>query len=552
MRAADTFMIGTHRPSAGSTAPVAAMGAKAHHLARMADLGLPVPPAFVLGTRHCADSRASSELRPNIRNALPKLLASVEGQTQRSFGDARRPLLVAVRSGAPVSMPGMMQTLLNIGLSDRTLEGFLKLTGNPRLVWDAYRRLVAQFGEVVAGMSADAFECAPSAATCDPGGQALDFAALRALTQQHLDTYRQVTGTAFPQDPQEQLERAITAVFTSWRAPLARSYRQSHGIPDEPGTAVIVQAMVFGNAGGRSGAGVGFTRDPTTGDPGPWVDFLPNAQGEDVVSGRRVAHGAQRLATTMPEVWTEIKAAANTLERAFADMQDFEFTVEEGRLFMLQTRKGKRSALAALRLLLDLHDEGIIDAKVACARAASIDLGRLTVPRVVANDGGTLAPIAQAASANIGVAIGEIVLDEARARARVEAGAAVVLVRRDAETADLAALELARGLLTQRGARTSHAAVVARQMDKVCLVGCAGLAVESDRLGVRIGEHRFVEGDVITLDGNTGNVYAGAALTVFERPHALLRRLAELPGWVATPPAAVLVDTANSAAGAGH
>jgi pyruvate,orthophosphate dikinase len=547
MKAADTFTIGTLRPGGGTTPPIAAMGAKAHHLARMADLGLPVPPAFVLGTRHCADSLGASGLRPNIRNALPPLLATVEEQTQRSFGDARRPLLVAVRSGAPVSMPGMMQTLLNIGLSDRTLAGFLRLTGNPRLVWDAYRRLVAQFGEVVAGVPAEAFEYTQSATALGPGEPALDFAALRALTQRHLDTYRQATGTAFPQDPQEQLERAITAVFASWQAPHARSYRQTHGIPDEPGTAVIVQAMVFGNAGGRSGAGVGFTRDPTTGEPGLWVDYLPNAQGEDVVSGRRIAHGAQRLALMMPEVWSELTATADKLERAFADMQDFEFTVEEGRLFMLQTREGKRSALAALRILLDLHDEKIIDAGAACARAAAIESARLTVPRVIAADGGTLIPLAQAASANTGVAIGEIVLDEAAARARVDAGAAVVLVRRDAETTDLAALDVAQGLLTQRGARTSHAAVVARQLGKVCLVGCARLVVDVTGRTVRIGERVLAEGDVITLDGNSGQVFAGAALTVSERPDELLARLAALPGWTQDRRASPVAESAIAA-----
>ncbi len=523
MSRADVHFIGGPANADRAALPAAAIGAKAHHLMRMAALGLPVPPAFVLGTRHGSVAPASG-LAPDVRAALPDALAHVGAATGRRFGDPRRPLLVSVRSGAPVSMPGMMQTLLNIGLSDRTLPGLLRLTGNPRLAWDAYRRLVAQFGEVVAGLPAEAFAEDERAA----GARPRDFAELRAQARRHLDAYRDVAGHAFPQDPQEQLERAIAAVFASWHAPHARRYRAAHAIPDAPGTAVIVQAMVFGNAGGRSGAGVGFTRDPTTGEPGLWVDYLPDAQGEDVVSGRRVAHGARALVAALPAAWSELAAAADRLERAFADMQDFEFTVEDGRLYLLQTRAGKRSPLAALRILLDFADERIVDARESLARAAELAPERIVVTRVVADDGAASAPLARAASANAGVAVGEIALDEARACARAAAGAPVVLVRRDAETSDLAALDLARGLLTQRGARTSHAAVVARQLGKVCLVGCTALAIDAEARRVRIGDTVLAEGDVVTLDGNTGCVYAGAVRTVDERPDALLARLAAL------------------------
>lgn len=522
---ADVHVIGG--AAAGDVPPAAAIGGKAFHLAGMAALGLAVPPAFVLGTRHCAAVPATG-LAADVRAALPEALAHVEAATGRRLGDARRPLLVSVRSGAPVSMPGMMQTLLNVGLSDRTLPGVLRLSGNPRLAWDAYRRLIAQFGEVVAGVPAETFAGVDRGASA----RAPDFAELRALAQRHLDAYREATGHAFPQDPREQLERAIAAVFASWHAPHARRYRTSHAIPDVPGTAVIVQAMVFGNAGGRSGAGVGFTRDPTTGAPGLWVDYLSDAQGEDVVSGRRVAHGAGALVATLPDAWAELVGAADRLERTFGDMQDFEFTVEDGRLYLLQTRPGKRSPLAALRILLDLADEGIIDAHEALVRADALDPARLAITRVVADGGAASVPAAHAASANAGVAVGEIALDEARAAARTAAGAAVVLVRRDAETSDLAALDLACGLLTQHGARTSHAAVVARQLGKVCLVGCVGLDIDLAARRIRVGDAVLAEGDVITLDGNAGCVYVGAARTVVERPAPLLARLDALRGAV--------------------
>jgi pyruvate,orthophosphate dikinase len=527
---AGTFIVaaGAHRTSASPS--LEAMGAKAFQLARMAELGLPVPPAFVLGTRHCAPCLAAGGVTAELRGALPALLAALEPRTGLRFGDARRPLLVSVRSGAPVTMPGMMQTLLNIGLTERTLPGFEKITGNPRLVHDAYRRLVAQFGEVVAGIPPEAFDAARTGVAGAQDERTLDFAQLRALAQRYLDVYREGAGARFPQDPAEQLTRAIAAVFRSWQAPHAHAYREANGIAHDLGTAVIVQAMVFGNAGGRSGAGVGFTRDPTTGAPGLWIDYLPNAQGEDVVSGRRVAHGAADLARTMPAVWQELVDDAARLEAAFADMQDIEFTVQDGHLHLLQARAGKRSPLAALRIALDLADEGVIDAAIARERTRKLAVERIVTTRVAGGDGATVAPLGHGASANAGVATGEIALDETRAKLRAAAGAALVLVRRDAETADLAALELAHGLLTARGARTSHAAVVARQLGKACIVGCATLSIDFAARSVRFGDRTLAEGDLVTLDGNTGAIYAGAVRTVEERPVDLLSRLAKLPG----------------------
>lgn len=519
-------------PQAGADVPPPeAIGFKAHNLARMAALGLPVPPAFVLGTDWCAQARQLR--RADWRDALAAL-------TQASglrFGDARRPLLLSVRSGAPVSMPGMMETLLNIGLCDATLPGLVRQTGNPRLAWDAYRRLVAGWGEVVWGLPAALFEAdlAAVAGTTAAGTQAsgeaergLDFAELRELTRRHLATLQREAGRPFPQDPMDQLDGAIQAVFASWQGDKARQYRQIKGLPDSLGTAVTVQRMVFGNAGGTSGAGVGFTRHPSTGEPQPWVDFLFNAQGEDVVSGRRSARGHDELASVAPQVWAALIDATQVLETEFADMQDFEFTVEEGRLYLLQTRAGKRTPQAAARIALDLFDAGRLPLAQALQRTAGLDADSLALARVQGEDGISAEPLARAASACTGVACGEIALDEARARRRHADGVPVLLLRAEAETGDIAALEVAQGLLTQRGARTSHAAVVARQLGKVCLVGCETLQIDLAHRRVQIAGQGFAEGDVLTLDGNEGHVYAGTRRTVREADATLLARLASL------------------------
>jgi pyruvate,orthophosphate dikinase len=348
------------------------------------------------------------------------------------------------------------------------------------------------------------------------------------LTQRFLALYAQGAGQAFPQDPAAQLGGAIEAVFASWQSPKAREYRRLNDIPDAIGTAVTVQCMVFGNTGGQSGAGVGFTRDPASGEPVLWVDFLFNAQGEDVVSGRRSAHGHDELAAVLPQVWHELTAAAQQLEHAFGDMQDFEFTVQDGRLFMLQTRSGKRTPEAAARIALDLLDEGLIGRPLARERTSGLDRESLAQRCVVAQGGTPLTPLGHAASASSGVAVGEIALDEARALTRHQANVSVVLLRRDAETSDIAALESAAGLLTQRGARTSHAAVVARQLGKVCLVGCAELQIDEAARTIQVGDTTLHEGDVITLDGNEGVFYAGAAQVEIRYPQALLARLAAL------------------------
>lgn len=487
------------------------MGFKAFNLLRMAALGLPVPPAFAIGTIYCRDDASRSKA------SQPALwhpgLQALERAAHLDFGDVRLPLLLSVRSGAPVSMPGMMETLLNIGLCDATLPGFLRQTGNPRLVWDTYRRLVASYGEVVAGLPVSVFESEFAALVGARDERELDFGELRALSHRYLEAYAGAAETPFPQDPQVQLIGAIGAVFASWQSPKACEYRRQRGIPDTIGTAVTVQTMVYGNAGGRSGSGVGFTRDPVSGEPSLWIDFLFNAQGEDVVSGRRSAFGHDELASVMPAVWQALGETAAKLEREFGDMQDFEFTVQDSHLYLLQTRNGKCSTQAQARIALDLFDAGVISAEVALERTAALKLDDLVTTRTVSSDGKPLAPLSHAASASSGVAVGEIAFDEPAAQARHAAGESVILVRRDAETADIAALELATGLLTQRGARTSHAAVVARQLGKVCLVGCTEMQLDETGRTLQIGETTLREGDLLTLDGNDGAIYAGAVHT---------------------------------------
>jgi len=500
------------------------MGSKAHNLLRMAAIGLPVPHALVIGT-HFTQSPEECML-PLFSVGLPAL----ESSTDKVFGDPRKPLIVSVRSGGPVSMPGMMETLLNVGLCESTLPGLLRQTGNPRLVWDAYRRLIATYGEVVAGLPGTLFEDEIVRTTQGRDERLLDFSELRDLSQRFLAIYLEHASAPFPQDVRAQLSGAVKAVFASWQSLKARTYRELHGIDDSMGTAVTVQMMVFGNSGCHSGAGVGFTRNPTSGEKGLWVDFLANAQGEDVVAGQRNAHGHEVLAQTAPDAWADLQSAAQRLEQTFQDMQDFEFTVQDGALFMLQTRAGKRTTLAAARVALDLLDEGLIDADQAMERTQSLRDEDLATRRLVTQDASKLdaqpvTAVAQATSACTGVVSGEIALDAQRAQERAAAGASVILVRQDAQTSDIAALDAAVGLLTRRGARTSHAAVVARQMNKVCLVACSALHIDEAQRAVHIDQHAFAEGDVITLDGNEGLVYAGQVATRNDTDGALLARL---------------------------
>lgn len=506
-----------------ATASVDSLGFKAWNLARMTGAGMRVPPAFVLSTAWCGAWKSSAGRLPQLETVLSDNVRRLEQRTGRVFGGSRRPLLVSVRSGAPVSMPGMMETLLDIGLCDATADGLLRATGNPRLVWDSYRRLVKSYAEVVFAMPSGAFDSLldPHLAAAGVSTSAdLDFHALREVTRESLALFRRLTGRDFPQNPREQLARAAEAVFDSWDSQKAASFRRLNGIPDHLGTAVTVQAMVFGNGGGTSGSGVAFTRDPATGERRLYVDFQFNAQGEDVVSGRHALTASDLLRQRLPAVAEELQDVAALLESEFQDMQEFEFTVEDGVLYLLQTRSGKRTPWAAVVIAVEQVREGLVASTEALARLDGLDVESVSRRRCVA--GGGRARLARALSAGPGVATGCIALTTDVAQELHRSGKRVILVRDDIATDDIEGIAVADGILTALGGRTSHAAVVARQMDKVCLVGCASLRCDPGRGGLRIGESILREGDCITLDGDSGEVWGGELATVVERPEAWL------------------------------
>jgi pyruvate, orthophosphate dikinase len=507
------------------------IGAKAYGLARIARAGLPVPEAAVLTTgfwRSCAGAPALSDeaaLRETVRGAVEAL----ERRTGLRLGSARRPLLLSVRSGAPVSMPGMLETVLDVGLGEVTARGLIALTGNPRLAWDSYRRLIESFAGVVHGCPREPFEEAMRRTLVDADASSpreLSAAELEAVVQGHLDRYHELVGSPFPQDPMDQLAQAVAAVLASWDAAKAREYRRLHDISDDLGTAVIIQRMVFGNAGGVSGAGVGFTRDPALGEPRLYMDFLLDAQGEDIVAGRQTAEGMGELAVIAPDLLGEIERVCPRLEDEFGDAQEFELTVQEGQLFLLQSRVAKRTPWAALRIGVDQVREGLVTADVALERLSGIDLDAIRRVHVEPSSGSL--PLAHAIPASVGVAIGPLALDSEAAARFASAGDAPVLVRPDAATEDVAAVAMSAGVLTGRGSRTSHAAVVARGLGKPCLVGCGELALDFEARVARFGDRVLAEGAIVCLDAESGLVYEGAPEVVEERPVA---ELEEVGGW---------------------
>jgi pyruvate,orthophosphate dikinase len=521
------FVGGGHSDPREITAEV--VGGKAYSLMRLDALGLPVPPAFVLPTGLCRAVLARDGCAPDdFLDLLAANVRQLENATGRTFGGHRRPLLVSVRSGAPVSMPGMLETLLNIGLNDTSVAGLIRMTGNPRLAWDSYRRLVEGYATVVRGWRANPMrrlEERHLRASLFPSVRDLDAAALRDLTRSSLELLDRERGGGFPQDPMQQLADAVLGVFRSWRSPKAVEYRRMNGLDDEVGTAATVQAMVFGNAGGTSGSGVGFTRDPATGRNDLYLDFLFDAQGEDVVAGRQAVTDTARLALLLPDVVARLQRVKSVLEAEFHDVQDFEFTVQEGDLFLLQTRSAQRTPWAALQIALDLVDEGMIEPATALGRLAGIDLEGLERVRLASER--DEAPLASCTPASIGVAIGPIALDSDRVRAAAAAGRPAVLVREDFATEDIAGIAGAAGVLTARGGRTSHAAVVARQLGKVCLVGCTSLSIDLERRRCRIGERELREGEDLSLDGDAGRVFAGQLAVERERPRQALERVAD-------------------------
>ncbi len=503
------------------------VGAKAYNLMRMTEAGLPVPPAFVLGTRVCRDYHGGgAQLGRHVAGLAHRGVRRIERATGLQFGARRRPLLVAVRSGAAASMPGMMETILNIGLSDATLPGLLRATGDPVFVWDSYRRLIQSYGEVVEGCPAAPFAAVLSDATTRSGVPTvaeLDVAALQSVVRNLQGVYQSIVGHPFPQDPMAQLLGAIEAVLRSWNGDRAVEYRTLEGLTHLTGTAVTVQAMVFGNMGVTSGSGVGFTRDPATGEDHLYVDFLLNAQGEDVVAGRQAAGDPEPLIAAVPGLAHELQTVRRRLETLFGDAQDFEFTVEDGRLWLLQTRTAKRTPWAALHIACDLVDEELIDPATAVQRLRDVDLDSIT--RVRLAGGATAQPIAHGMPAGTGIVTGHAVSSIDAVRRYAEDQQTVVLIRDEASTEDISALALCQGLVTATGARTSHAAVVARQLGVVCVVGCQDLTVDMDQGRVTIAAHQLDEGDVITVDGTTGLVYRGEMEVRLERPQELIDRV---------------------------
>ena len=487
------------------------LGGKGAGLAEMTAIGIPVPAGFTVTTAACVEyMRGDREVPHGLEDEVNGHLERLEETTGKRFGDPDDPLLVSVRSGAAVSMPGMMDTILNLGLNDVAAEGLARTTGNERFARDAYRRLIQMYGDVVDGIHADAFEHELGALKEDRGAtQDVDLSAddLAELIERYKRVYHDATGSDFPQDPEEQLRRAVRAVFDSWDNPRAQVYRRANGIPDDLGTAVSVVQMVFGNKGADSGTGVAFTRDPATGEPGIWGEFLTNAQGEDVVAGIRTPQPIAEMKAALPEAYDQLVETMHRLEEHYREMQDIEFTVEEGRLYLLQTRSGKRTAQAALRIAVDMVEEGLITKEEAVARIDPGQLDQLLHPMI--DPQAEYEAAAKGLNASPGAATGEIVLDADSAEERGQAGEAVILVRWETNPDDIHGILQARGVLTAHGGMTSHAAVVARGMGKPCVAGCEALSIDLDARTIRVGNHELSEGDVITLDGGTGDVIVG-------------------------------------------
>jgi pyruvate, orthophosphate dikinase len=513
------------------------LGGKGCELAEMTNLGIPVPPGFTITTQAWAEyKRSGGRYADGLWEEILENLQKLEAMTTGGFGASDRPLLVSVRSGARVSMPGMMETILNLGLNDATVEGLAARTDNARFAWDCYRRFIAMFGTVVLRIKREVFEEELGAVKrrlgvkTDPEVPAEE---LRTLVQTYKNLVAERTSTLFPDDPREQLRLAINAVFDSWFAKKAEEYRRINGIPGDWGTAVTVMSMVFGNLGENSGTGVGFTRDPRTGERRFYAEFLANAQGEDVVAGIRTPEHIDDLRRRMPVIYDELLGIAGRLERHYKDMQDIEFTIQEGKLYLLQTRAGKRAARAAVRVAVDLVREHVIDRDTALLRVAPWELRKLFLPALDPQDReGAVAAgrlLARGLPASPGGAVGHAVFDADRAVELAKGGAKpVILVRAETSPEDVAGMYAAEGIVTSRGGRTSHAAVVAVGMGKSCVVGAGDIAVDEERRAFEAGGRIVREGDIIALDGDTGEVILDAVKLL---PPALSQEVEEFLAW---------------------
>ena len=493
----------------------AALGGKGANLAEMTNLGVPVPSGFTIACHACIDYLREGTFPAALREEAMRALQRVEETTGRGFGDQRNPLLVSVRSGAPVSMPGMMETILNLGLNDRTVVGLAQQSGSARFAYDSFRRFIQMYGDVVLGVPVHDFEQLLRAKRLTAGVESdaeLPEESLRNLVEEYKGLVRTRTGAPFPMDPVEQLWGAVEAVWRSWTLKKAVDYRKVNGIPDDLGTGVNVVAMVFGNMGDDSGTGVAFTRDPSTGERTFYGEFLINAQGEDVVAGIRTPLSISEMANRLPEAYAELLETQDRLERHFREMQDIEFTVERGKLYLLQTRTGKRTAAAALRIAMEMVEDGLITREEAVRRVMPQQLDQLLHPII---DGAVRAtPIATGLPASPGAASGHAVFDPDTAERRAAKGESVILVREETTPEDFHGMVAARAILTTRGGMTSHAAVVARGMGKCAIVGAKDIAVDLERRRFEVNGAAVEEGEWITLDGATGRVYNGQLPTV--------------------------------------
>ena len=506
------------------------LGGKGANLAEMTAIGLPVPPGFTLSTDVCTAYYAEGSKLPEwVKPDVLKALTRVETKIRKKFGDVKNPLLVSVRSGARASMPGMMDTILNLGLNDQTVEGLSTSSNNPRFAWDSYRRFIQMYSDVVMGMNSSLLEVTLEDMKAEKGihlDTELTTDDLKKLVKKFKDLIQQMTGQSFPADPHEQLWGAIDAVFKSWNTARAITYRELHDIPASWGTAVNVQSMVFGNLGDDSATGVAFTRDPSTGEKKFYGEFLVNAQGEDVVSGIRTPQTISILKEIMPEPYADLETIYKKLETYFKDMQDIEFTIEKNKLWMLQTRNGKRTAKAALQIAADMIDEKMITEEEAILRLDPSSLDQLLHPMLDPKAQKTL--LAKGLPASPGGVCGQIVFTPEDAVLLKEQGKKVILVRVETSPEDIAGMIAAQGILTARGGMTSHAAVVARGMGKCCVAGCSEVEVDYSQEQMRVKGYNLKKGDIITLDGSTGEVYLGEVKTIEPKLDGIFDRIMKM------------------------
>jgi pyruvate,orthophosphate dikinase len=491
------------------------LGGKGANLAEMTNLGVPVPPGFTIATSECVEYLKSGKYSDRLRAEVEGNVARLEQITGKKLGDPKNPLLVSVRSGAPISMPGMMETILNLGLNDRAVVALAEQSKNNRFAYDSYRRFIQMYSSVVLGVSIHDFEHLLKSKRMTAGVQLdaeLGENDLRNLVEEYRALVRNRTGADFPRDPIVQLWGAIEAVWKSWTLKKAKDYRKVNGIPEDLGTAVSVVAMVFGNLGDDSGTGVAFTRNPSTGEKRFYGEFLVNAQGEDVVAGMRTPLDIDDMANDLPGAYRELMETQDRLEKHYRDMQDLEFTVERGKLYLLQTRSGKRTAAAAVRIARDMVTEGLIDEVEAVRRVPAAQLDQLLHPIIDPSIRAT--PLCQGLPASPGAASGRVVFDPDTAQQRAQAGENVILVRDETTPEDFHGIVAARAVLTARGGMTSHAAVVARGMGKCAVVGCKELEVDAEHRTFSVNGTQIAEGDWLTLDGATGRVFVGDLSTV--------------------------------------